>query len=126
VKVAGDGLPGLGSPTGNKSGAFADSSEALDLRGQRVIAEVVAEAAGAENCGTLAARFRVTVAEMASAIGALCRRVPAAVVAGVISGMPYFEYVAGRHSWEVYSGISLSDRCCERELGRRACQKRRM
>jgi hypothetical protein len=125
VKVAGDGLPGLGSPTGNKSGAFADSSEALDLRGQRVIAEVVAEAAGAENRRTLAAVFRVTVAEMASAIGALCGRVPAAVVAGVISGMPYFEYVAG-HSWEVYSGISLSDRCSERELGRRACQKRRM
>ena len=93
-----------------ESGALADSIQALDLRRQGVIAEVVAETAATEDCGTLTACFCMAVAEVAGAIGALCDRVPAAVFTGIVSGMPTLEYVAGSHRPQVYSGISLTDR----------------
>jgi hypothetical protein len=74
-----------------------------------VIAQVIVQAARTEDGAALAASFRVTVTKVAGAIRALGHRVATAVFAGVVAGMPHFEHVAGGHSPEVYSGISILD-----------------
>ena len=91
-------------------GAFADAIQPLDLRGQRVIAEVVGQAAAAKNGGALRACLGVPVTQMTGAIGTFRERIPSAIFSGLVAGMPDFENIAGGHSPRVYSRTRSADR----------------